>query len=109
MKKLYVGNLPTTTNDDALRELFASYGEIVSAKVILDRFSGESRGFGFVEFADKAQAEAALALDGSDYNGSKLRVNFARERERTGGGGGGGRKFGGGSGGGRRDDSRSRW
>ncbi|HUK11935.1 MAG TPA: RNA-binding protein [Thermoanaerobaculaceae bacterium] len=77
--KLYIGNLPFTTGDDELRELFSEYGTVASARVIIDNTSGRSRGFGFVEFDDPAQAKAAIAgTHGRDVNGRSLTVNEAR-------------------------------
>lgn len=87
-KKLYVGNLPWSMNNDSLKELFASYGEIVEAIVISDRMSGRSKGFGFVTFADEAAAEKAAAeMNGKDVEGRQIVVNVARPREERGGGG----------------------
>ena len=108
--KLFVGSLPYSTGDDELNELFASFGEVASARVINDRESGRSKGFGFVEFSDDAAGKAAIAeLDGADFQGRKLVVNEARPQEarpprRDFGGNGGGqrREFGGGDRGGRR-------
>lgn len=86
-KKLYVGNLPFRTTDADLSQMFASYGEVVSARVITDRETGRSRGFGFVEMSDGGAADEAIrALDGQDYGGRTLRVNEARERSPGGGG-----------------------
>ncbi len=97
--KLYVGNLSYDTNEAELRELFTPYGEPDSAKVITDRDTGRSKGFGFVEFADNAQATAAMnALNGKEVNGRALTVNEARPRTESSGNRGGG---GGGSRGGR--------
>ena len=80
--KLYVGNLPYSTTDEDLRELFSEYGTIVSTAVISDRDTGRSKGFGFVELEDDAQAKAAIeALNGKDMNGRALVVNEARPRE----------------------------
>ncbi len=80
-KKLYVGNLPFQTDDDALRETFAKYGAVASARVITDRETGRSRGFGFVEMEeDSAADEAMRGLDGSDMGGRPLKVNEARDR-----------------------------
>lgn len=91
-KKLYVGNLAFSTTEGELRELFDQYGTTESVAVIMDRETGRSRGFGFVEFADAASADAAIAaLDGQDFGGRSLRVNEALDR-RGGGGGGGGRR-----------------
>ena len=97
--KLYVGNLSYETNEAELRELFTPFGEPDSAKVITDRDTGRSKGFGFVEFADNAQATAAMnALNGKEINGRALTVNEARPRNESSGNRGGG---GGGSRGGR--------
>ena len=88
LKKLYVGNLPFETNEDELREMFEQHGPTVSVRVITDRETGRSRGFGFVEFESDDNAEAALqALDGKDMGGRALRVNEAQDKERRGGGG----------------------
>ncbi len=87
-KKLYVGNIPFTTTESDLRELFEEHGSIESVNVITDRETGRSRGFAFVELEDASSAEKAMrALDGRDMGGRTLRVNEANER----GGGGGGR------------------
>ncbi len=89
--KLYVGNLSYDTNDAELRDLFVPYGEPDSAKVITDRDTGRSKGFGFVEFADNAQATAAMnALNGKEVNGRALTVNEARPRTESSGNRGGG-------------------
>jgi RNA recognition motif-containing protein len=97
LKKLYVGNLPFSTTEEELREIFEQHGPTVSVRVITDRETGRSRGFGFVEFAEESNAEKALqALNGKDMGGRSLRVNEAQDRQ--GGGRGGGR---GGYGGGR--------
>ena len=91
--KLYVGNLPFNTTEADLRELFEQHGALASVNVIVDRETGRSRGFGFVEYDDSSSAEKAQrALDGQDFGGRSLRVNEANERAR-GGGGGGGRRF----------------
>ena len=96
-KKLYVGNIPFSTTDDDLRQLFETHGTVVSARVITDRETGRSRGFGFVEMANSADAEGAIAaLNGTSMDGRDLTVNEARERTGGGGGGGGGRGGGGG-------------
>jgi cold-inducible RNA-binding protein len=79
--KLYVGNLPYSTTDEQLGQLFADY-PVASATVIMDRRSGRSKGFGFVEIEDDAQAQAATeALNGSDFDGRAVVVNVARPRE----------------------------
>ena len=81
--KLYVGRLPYATTDDELNELFAAHGEVTSAKVITDRETGQSRGFGFVEMADDAAAQAAIkALDGQEVQGRAISVSVARPMER---------------------------
>src|SRR5258707_9618558 len=103
-KNIYVGNLPYDTTGDDLVQLFQTYGTVTSGQVIIDKFSGRSRGFGFVEMADDGESQAAIeALNGSPYGGRPLTVNEARPREDRGGygGGGGGRGgLGGGLGGG---------
>src|SRR5690349_4848149 len=90
--KLYVGNLNYNTNEAILREAFGANGrEVTSVSVIMDRETGRSRGFAFVEFATPEQAQAALQeLDGQELDGRMLRINEAREREARGPGGGGG-------------------
>ncbi len=93
---IYVGNLPYSTSDDDLRSLFAAYGEVASARVVMDRATGQSKGFGFVEMPDRSQAQQAIdALNGYDSDGRKLRVNESQPKPRDdrgprGGGGGGG-------------------
>jgi RNA recognition motif-containing protein len=87
---LYVGNLPFEVREEELEELFAAQGEVVSAKVILDRETGRSRGFGFVEMGTAEEAQKAIqSLDGQDFKGRNLKVNIAQPRENRGGGGGG--------------------
>ncbi len=100
-KKLYVGNLPFSTTEEDLKELFGQHGEVTSAKVITDRETGRSRGFAFVEMDANGATEAMRALDGNQFGGRPLRVNEAQERERGGGGGGGRGGPRGGGGGGR--------
>ncbi|HTO87863.1 MAG TPA: RNA-binding protein [Thermoanaerobaculia bacterium] len=88
--KLYVGNLPYSTTEEDLRNLFSQYGNVDNVAVVTDRDTGRSRGFGFVEFADDNEARNAIsALSGQEYGGRALTVNEARPK--TGGGGGGGR------------------
>lgn len=102
---IYVGNLPYETTEDDLRQAFEAHGQTTSVSIIKDKFSGRSKGFGFVEMAEKDQAEAAIAaLNGKDFNGRTLKVNEARPRGEGGGGGrrGGGRGHGDSGGGGRR-------
>jgi RNA recognition motif-containing protein len=90
--KLYVGNLPFNVTSQELTELFAQAGEVVSANIITDRFSGQSRGFGFVEMSSDEGAQSAIGQF-NDYQmkGRSLRVNEAKPRESRGGGGGGDR------------------
>ncbi len=83
-KKIYVGNLPFTTNEDEIRELFQPHGEVLSVNLITDRITGKLRGFGFVEMNDDGAKKAIDALDGQDFNGRALRVNEAKEREQRG-------------------------
>ena len=86
MKKLYVGNLPFETNEDELRELFEQHGPTVSVRVIMDRETGRSRGFGFVEFEDdNAAMNAIQGLNGREVEGRTLNVNEARPRQPRGG------------------------
>jgi RNA recognition motif-containing protein len=96
--KLFVGNLPYSVTDADLNALFSAHGQVVSAQVVTDRATGRSKGFGFVEMNDAAEAEAAIAaLGGKDNGGRPLTVNVAKPREDRGGGGG----YGGGGGRGR--------
>lgn len=103
-KKLYIGNLGYDVTDADLQQLLAQHGTVESAVVIMDKMSGRSKGFGFVEMSSDAEAQAAIAaLNGKDHGGRALTVNEAKPREerpRGGGGGGGGGR--GGYGGGRR-------
>ncbi len=99
-KKLFVGSLSWNTNDDGLLRAFTPFGEVTEAKVISDRDTGRSRGFGFVTFEDdEAATKAIAALDGTELDGRTIKVNVAQDKERGGGGGRGG--YGGGGGGGR--------
>ncbi len=79
-KKLYVGNLPFSTNEDEIRDLFAAYGEVQSVSLITDRETGRLRGFGFVEMDANGATAAMEALNGKDFNGRALRVNEAQEK-----------------------------
>jgi RNA recognition motif-containing protein len=102
-KKLFVGGLSWDTNDAGLRDAFAAFGDVVEAKVILDRDTARSRGFGFVTLSDAGSAEKAMQeMDGSTLDGRQIRVNEAQEKQRGGGGGGGGGGGRGGGGGGGR-------
>lgn len=108
-KNIYVGNLAYGTTEDDLREVFGQHGSVTRTQIIMDRETGRSRGFGFVEMSDGADA-AIAALNGAEFQGRTLTVNEARAREDRprdggggsggGGGGGGGRRSGGGGGGG---------
>lgn len=99
-KKLYMGNLPYSVDDAQLKELVVPFGEVVSAQVIQDKFSGRSKGFGFVEMTnDEEAAKAIEELDGKEIDGRPLKVNEARPMEPRSGGGGGYRGGGGGRGG----------
>jgi len=108
--RIYVGNLPYRSTENELREIFAEHGEVISASIVMDRETGRSRGFGFIEMDDATANQAIEKLNGSQFDGRSLVVNEARPREQRsgfgggGGGGGGGRGrggFGGGGGGGR--------
>jgi RNA recognition motif-containing protein len=103
-KKLYVGNLSYDVDDGALEQMFAAHGTVVSAQVIMDRDTGRSKGFGFVEMKTDQEAQAAIAaLSGAQSGGRSLTVNEAKPREDRGGGrGGSGGRGGYGGGGGRR-------
>lgn len=85
--KLYVGNLPYSADDQSLRTNFAEFGDVASAKVMMDRDSGRSKGFGFVEMGSAEQAEAAIqGLNGMSVGGRNIVVNVSRPKESTGGG-----------------------
>lgn len=111
---IYVGNLAYSTTDDELQQIFAEYGTVSSARVCIDRMSGRSKGFGFVEMPEASEAQAAIdAVNGREVDGRALRVNESQPKPRDdrrgygggGGGGGGGRDRRGGGGGG----GGSRW
>jgi cold-inducible RNA-binding protein len=96
-KKMYVGNLSYNMTNEGLQELFAPFGTVDSAQVIMDRETNRSKGFGFVEMSNAAEADAAMAgLDGKENGGRALKVNEAKPKESRPGGGGG---YGGGGGG----------
>jgi len=100
-KNIYVGNLPYETTGDDLVELFGNYGVVSTGQVIIDKFNGRSRGFGFVEMSNDDEALAAIdALNGTPYGNRALTVNEAKPREERGSPGGGGRDGYGGGGGG---------
>jgi len=101
-RKLYVGNLPFSVTESALSEKFAAFGTVESCKLITDRDTGQSKGFGFIEMASDAEAHAAIdSLNGTDFDGRPMKVNEAKPQERRSGGGGRG-GYGGGGG-------RNRW
>ncbi|MBQ4199826.1 MAG: RNA-binding protein [Kiritimatiellae bacterium] len=109
---IYVGNLAYATTDEGLKAAFAAYGEVTSARVVSDRMTGRSKGFGFVEMPDREQAQAAIdALNGQLLDGRPVRVNESqpkpRDDRRRGGGFGGGRRDRGGRG--DRDRGDTRW
>ena len=87
MKKIYVGNLPWSATEDALRELFSTIGSVHSVAVITDRETGRSRGFGFIEMDDSDADRAISELNGRDMDSRPLRVNEAQERQRRSSGG----------------------
>ena len=101
---IYVGNLSYDTDDHGLRQAFEKYGSVDSVNIIFDKFSGRSKGFGFIEMPDNSEAQKAIdELDGQDLDGRNIKVNQAKPREERGGGyrgGGGNRGGGGGRGGG---------
>ncbi len=100
---IYVGNLSNQTTEDDLRQAFEAFGQVESANIIKDRFSGESRGFGFVEIPSKEEAQKAIEeMTGKDLMGRAVNVNEARPKTDRGGGRGGGGRGGGGRGGGGR-------
>jgi RNA recognition motif-containing protein len=96
---IYVGNLSFTTTEADIKEAFQAFGEVSTCNVIMDKYSGQSRGFGFVEMPNKDEAEKAMsALNGKDLKGRTLKVNEAKARTERPGGGGGRGGFGGGGG-----------
>ena len=109
--KIYVGGLPYSATEQQLSDLFAAHGAVASARIITDKFTGQSRRFGFVEMSSDSEAQAAItALNGSEMGGRTLTVNEARPQEpRTGGGGGGRGGFGGGGGRSGGGGKRDRW
>jgi RNA recognition motif-containing protein len=102
--KLFVGGLAYSVNDDQLKDLFAAAGTVVSAQVIVDKYSNQSKGFGFVEMSSEEEAKKAIdELNGKDFEGRSIAVNEARPQERR-----EPRSFGGGGGGGHRNDYHNR-
>jgi RNA recognition motif-containing protein len=107
MKNLYVGNLPHSTTESELRNVFEPHGAVEKITLVTDRETGRSRGFGFVEMTNAAEADAAIAaLNGTDLGGRTLTINEAKPKTDRPKSGGGGQRFGGGGGGGRGRDSR---
>jgi RNA recognition motif-containing protein len=105
--KLYVGGLPYAVTEQQLQDLFSAHGSVVSAKVITDKYTGQSRGFGFVEMSSPEEAKKAItALNGTQLDGRSLTVNEAKPQENRSAGGSG---FGGGGGGGGRSDRGGRF
>ena len=103
--KIYVGGLPYSATEQELSDLFGRHGAVASARIITDKFTGQSRGFGFVEMGTQQEAEGAIAaLNGTQHMGRTITVNISKPREDRGGGGGGGGRRGGGGGG-----DRERW
>ncbi|XP_042518158.1 glycine-rich RNA-binding protein 2, mitochondrial-like [Macadamia integrifolia] len=96
--KLFIGGLSYGTDDQSLKDAFSSFGDVTEARVITDRDTGRSRGFGFVNFTDGESANSALSMDGQELNGRNIRVNFANDRPSAPRGGGFGGGFGGGYG-----------
>lgn len=86
MTKLYVGNLPFTATEDAVRALFSAHGTVEKVSLITDRDTGKPRGFGFVEMSSADASRAMQALNGADFDGRALRINEAQDRDRSGGG-----------------------
>ena len=82
MKKIYVGNLPYRTTEEAVEESFAKFGSVVNVRLIRDRETNRLKGFGFVEFEEASQANAALEMNGQEFEGRPLKVSLAREQER---------------------------
>ena len=100
-RRLYVGNLPYSVTEEALTEKFSEFGQVESTKLIIDRDTGRSKGFGFVEMGSDSEAQAAIdKLNGMDYDGRPMKVNEAKPQEKRSGGGGGRGGYGGGGGGG---------
>ena len=96
-QRIYIGNLPYSSSEEEVEQLFGQYGEVISCALPTDRETGRPRGFGFIEMSNEDAAKAIQALDGTDFGGRNLAVSEARPRQDRGGGGGG---YGGGGGGG---------
>ncbi len=108
--KLYVGGLPYSASEQQLNDLFGAHGSVASVRIMVDKFTGQSRGFGFVEMSSDAEAQAAItALNGSEMGGRTLTVNEAKPMEQRSGDGGGRGGFGGGGGRSGGGGKRDRW
>ena len=86
MTKLYVGNLPFSATEETVRTAFAAHGAVESVSIVMDRATGQPRGFGFIEMSNEDASRAMQALNGKDFGGRPLKVNEAQDRERSGGG-----------------------
>ena len=93
MTKLYVGNLPFSATEEAVKALFSKHGTVEKVSLITDRDTGRPRGFGFVEMSNADASRAMQALNGTDLDGRSLKINEAQDKQRTGGGGGGPRRY----------------
>jgi RNA recognition motif-containing protein len=93
LTKLYVGNLPFSATEDAVRTLFSKHGTVEKVSLITDRDTGRPRGFAFVEMSNADASRAMQALNGTDLDGRSLKINEAQDKPRTGGGGGGPRRY----------------
>ena len=93
MTKLYVGNLPFSATEEAVKALFAKHGTVEKVSLITDRDTGRPRGFGFVEMSNADASRAMQALNGTDLDGRSLKINEAQDKQRSGGGGGGPRRY----------------
>jgi RNA recognition motif-containing protein len=93
LTKLYVGNLPFSATEDAVRALFSKHGTVEKVSLITDRDTGRPRGFGFVEMSNADASRAMQALNGTDLDGRSLKINEAQDKQRSGGGGGGPRRY----------------
>ena len=93
MTKLYVGNLPFSATEEAVKALFSKHGTVEKVSLITDRDTGRPRGFGFVEMSNADASRAMQALNGTDLDGRSLKINEAQDKQRSGGGGGGPRRY----------------
>jgi cold-inducible RNA-binding protein len=93
LTKLYVGNLPFSATEEAVKALFSKHGTVEKVSLITDRDTGRPRGFGFVEMSNADASRAMQALNGTDLDGRSLKINEAQDKQRSGGGGGGSRRY----------------